>query len=183
MIEIILIIMMFGVSIIMILEKNNLNLIIYYFVFSFLAASLYFLSKAPDIALAEIAVGCAFVPIIYIIAISKQNKFNVLLYDGEEALNNLEYRQYYDELYFFLSDFCSEYGLELNIITKKIKYYPTVHGVFRPGNVDLIAAFNTDEEVLWIIGNKSNLMYPKLETISHSYENIMIVRVADDEEN
>lgn len=181
MIEMPLVLMLLAVSIIMVREKNNLNLIIYYFVFSFLAASLYFLSKAPDIALAEIAVGCAFIPIIYIIAISKQNEFNVLLYDGKEALENLEYRVYYDELYYFLSEFCEEYSLDLKIITKKTTYYPTVHGVFRPGNVDLIAAFNPDEEVLWIIGNKSNFMYPKLETISHKYENIMIVRVADEE--
>ncbi len=181
MIEIILVLILLVVSIIMVLEKNNLNLIIYYFVFSFLAASLYFLSKAPDIALAEIAVGCAFVPIIYLIAISKQNEFNVLLYDGKEALENLEYRAYYDELYYFLSEFCDAYKLDLNIITKKVTYYPTVHGVFRSGNVDLIAAFNPDEEVLWVIGNRSNFMYPKLEAISNKYENIMIIRVRDDE--
>lgn len=181
MIQIIILLIMIMTVIIMIREKNNLNLIIYYSVFSFLSASLYFLSKAPDIALAEVAVGCAFVPLIYMIAISKQHKFNVLLYDGEESLTNLEYREYYDELYYFLSDFCSAYNLELNIITKKMKYYPTVHGVFRPGNVDIIAAFNPDEEVLWIIGNKSNLMYGKLEKLSHDYENIMLVRVKDDE--
>ncbi len=70
-------------AIAVILTNNNLRLIMYFSVFSFGAAASYFVLKAPDIALAEVAIGCAFVPLIYLITIGKQKIFTVVFFDGD----------------------------------------------------------------------------------------------------
>ena len=59
-------------SIFIIRSKNNLKAIIFFSTFSLVTASFYYFLKAPDLALAEAAIGSAIIPLIYIIAISKQ---------------------------------------------------------------------------------------------------------------
>ena len=81
MINYLLVILFLILSIIIVFEKNNLKVIIYFSLFSFVASSIYFVNMAFDIALAEIAIGCAFIPLIYIITISKQKLFTVFFYN------------------------------------------------------------------------------------------------------
>jgi uncharacterized MnhB-related membrane protein len=158
-------------------EKNNLHLIMYYSIFSFTAASVYFLNSALDIALAEVAVGCAFVPLIYLITVSKQNTFTVLI--DNEFIHDVNYKNndLYKKLIFLLEDFCDYYTLELKIVTKQVKYYPTVQGIFRPGNIDLIASLDEETNHLVITGNHSNIMIPRLDKMVRKYKNIDLIRV------
>ena len=62
------------ILIVIIFSKENLKIVIYSSVFSLICAILYFLCNAPDVALAEAAIGSAIVPLIYIISISKHSK-------------------------------------------------------------------------------------------------------------
>ncbi len=55
-------------------STENLKIVIYSSIFSLMCAILYFLYNAPDVALAEAAIGSAIVPLIYIIAIAKHSK-------------------------------------------------------------------------------------------------------------
>lgn len=164
-------------TILLVREENNLYLIMYFSIFSFTAASVYFLNHALDIALAEIAVGCAFVPLIYLITVSKQNTFTVLI--DNEFLHGDSYKDHdlYKKLTFLLEDFCKYYTLELKIVTKHVRYYPTVQGVFRPGNIDLIASLDEENNHLVITGNQSNIMIPRLDKMTRKYKNIDLIKV------
>lgn len=55
-------------------SKDNLKVVVYVSMFSVVCGILYYLYSAPDVALAEVAIGSAIVPLIYIISISKHNK-------------------------------------------------------------------------------------------------------------
>ncbi|MBP2027899.1 multicomponent Na+:H+ antiporter subunit B [Acetoanaerobium pronyense] len=57
-----------------IFNDNNLYLILCSSIFSLICAILYYIYNAPDVALAEAAIGSAIIPVIYIIAISKHYK-------------------------------------------------------------------------------------------------------------
>lgn len=177
MVVIILLFILVILSIVIVKEENNLHLIIYFSIFSFTTASVYFLNHALDIALAEIAVGCAFVPLIYLITVSKQNTFTVLI--DNEFLHDVSYKNndLYKKLIFLLEDFCEYYTLELKIVTQKVKYYPTVQGVFRPGNIDLIASLDEETNHLVITGNHSNIMIPRLDKMIRKYKNIDLIKV------
>lgn len=59
---------------IIISSEDNLRVVIYVSMFSVVCGILYYLYSAPDVALAEVAIGSAIVPLIYIISISKHYK-------------------------------------------------------------------------------------------------------------
>ncbi len=164
-------------AVLVVREENNLYLIMFFSIFSFTTASVYFLNYALDIALAEIAVGCAFVPLIYLITVSKQNTFTVLI--DNEFLQNTSYRDndLYKKLIFLLEDFCRYYTLELKIVTKEVQYYPTVQGAIRPGNIDLIVSLDEVNNHLVITGNQRNIMIPRLDKMTRKYKNIDLIKV------
>lgn len=62
------------ILLIIISTEDNLKVVIYVSMFSVISGILYYLYSAPDVALAEVAIGSAIVPLIYIISISKHNK-------------------------------------------------------------------------------------------------------------
>ena len=57
-------------SIAIVVHKNNGTIIILIASFSLVTASLYLINRAPDVAIAEIAIGSAIIPLIYVISIS-----------------------------------------------------------------------------------------------------------------
>src|SRR5210317_459337 len=65
-------------AIAIVLHKNNGTIIILIASFSLVTASLYIINRAPDVAIAEIAIGSAIIPLIYVISISRQREFIVL---------------------------------------------------------------------------------------------------------
>ena len=83
------------ILIVIIFSKENLKIVIYSSVFSLICAILYFLYSAPDVALAEAAIGSAIVPLIYIISISKHSKvdnsYNEIENKNYTSLSEVEY--------------------------------------------------------------------------------------------
>lgn len=168
-------------AIAIILTENNLYLIMYFSVFSFAAAAAYYVMRAPDIALAEVAIGCAFVPLIYLITIGKQKVFTVVFFDGDVGEHgSLEYETIM-RFYIVLDKFCMDYGLDLNLINRPTKYSTTVHGAFRPGNTDLICIFHPEADCIEVRGNASNIMISNLEQRLHEDGHIQWKRVMDNE--
>ncbi len=155
--------MLLILSIVLLLVKNNLHLVMFFSVFSFLAAAVYYFSQAPDIALAEVAVGSAFIPLVYLIAISKQKKFTVLL----DFVGSMEGAVIEPQTIRFLMDimeeFCNVYGLELNVVHHLGEDPPNIQRVFRVGNVDLICHYHIKDNELEIRGNTSNVLLNSLE--------------------
>ena len=66
------------IAIFIVLHKKNFTIIILISAFSLVAATLYTLNKAPDVAIAEVAIGSAIIPLIYVISISRQREFIIL---------------------------------------------------------------------------------------------------------
>lgn len=148
----------------MIREENNTTLIILFFLFSFVSASIYLISSAPDIALAEIAIGCAFIPLVYIITIMRQNTFTVAFYDGDETQSYCD-PEVLIRFMALLEEFCDLYELKPRLITHPIRYKPAMEGIFRPGNIDILADYDETTGILNLTGNGRNLMIPQLEKI------------------
>ena len=107
MLENALLISLIGLSIWMLTVKKRFNLILGMSVFSLLVAALYAYYRALDVALAEVAVGSAIVPIIFVIATSHQRKFFVYL-DQNVSLVNFD-----EKCKPLLEDFCEKQGLKL----------------------------------------------------------------------
>ncbi len=85
-------------------EDHYLRMVIFYAAFSLISAVLYYFFNAPDVAMAELAIGCAFVPLMFIIAISKQREFIIIYHPlGENFVEHFAKRcKYeYDLLYIF----------------------------------------------------------------------------------
>lgn len=169
----------------MLREENNLTLIIYYAIFSFGAATIYFFVQAPDLALAEIAVGCAFIPLIYVIAIGKLKTFTVVIHCYDKG-NKCEYNEEAkEELLKLLNDFCYLYALELNVIWAVREEDAPVTSIFRVGNTDLIVNYLNALKQFEIQGNSSNIMMPRLEKMIAASTCVKLKKVVihDEEEN
>lgn len=158
---------------------NNYLLILYASLFSFGAACLYFINAAPDLALAEIAIGCAFIPLIFTIAIMRQNTFTVVFFsqEGGQAYCDPEI------LIEFMAKseiFCARHHLKLKLVTHPSSYQPTVRGIFRLGNTDLIANFDEVERKLTIWGNMRNRLIPELQTAFEDHPHVKFEAMGGD---
>ncbi|MDO9591998.1 MAG: DUF4040 domain-containing protein [Erysipelotrichaceae bacterium] len=142
--------------------RHNFKLILYFTAFSFTAATLYLLHQAPDISLAEIAVGCAFIPLIYTIAIMKQNILNVVVkatMNGDTAIDQEKLSAFMARL----GEFGKSYGLEPKLIGGEKGRISTVAGIFRPGSADLLLEYDALTDSIRVEGNESNWMIEALE--------------------
>ncbi|MEA3423071.1 MAG: DUF4040 domain-containing protein [Bacillota bacterium] len=114
-------------------QKDLYFNVLYLMMASLIAAVLYTIFNAPDIALAEIAVGCALIPFVYIIAITKQKSFFIL--------DEIE-----DELSAKLIDdirlLCKDEKLKIKMIAEKNIHNFELTDVFRKLNVDIIIKKN-----------------------------------------
>lgn len=148
----------------MVREENNTTLIILFFLFSFDAACIYLITSAPDIALAEITIGCAFIPLVFIITIMRQNTFTVAFYAGDETQSYCD-PEVLVGFMALLEEFCDLYDLKPRLITHPIRFKPSMEGVFRPGNIDILADYDEVKGILNLMGNGRNVMIPQLEKI------------------
>lgn len=177
MLEIILCILLLIIAINIVSTHNNLYLIVYFSAFSFITACIYFVSKAPDLALAEIAVGCAFIPLIYTIAISKQKRFTVLFFTGNipetKEMSNVN-----TDLTLLLNRFANHYKIKIDKRDISSVFKSNIKSIVKPGNADLIVTYDTYSNCFIIKGIVTNIMLNTLEQMNHS-EQIKIVRVKD----
>lgn len=171
MIKSFLLIVLLLLTINVVIQKNNQHLIVYFSIFSLVIASLYFFSYAPDVALAEIAVGSAFIPLIFLIAISKQRTFTILF----QSDFDFEYHN-------FLEDFCKKENLKLKIIKSvdvKDDESNGVLGVFRRQDIDVIVDYNPKKKKYIMTCKQSNVMINRFEEIAIKYPKIRVVRIVD----
>lgn len=116
-------------TIALIFQKNLFYCVVIITISSIISAVLFVVFNAPDIALAEIAVGCALIPFVYIISITKQKGFLILNQINDEAS-----RQIIEAF----SEFCSNEKLKLNVLTDGYTEEYSLNDVLRVKNVDMI---------------------------------------------
>lgn len=172
MIKTFLLLLLLVVTVLTVVQKNNQKLVVYFSVFSLVAASLYFYSHAPDVALAEIAVGSAFIPLIFLIAISKQRTFTVLL----NGLENFVYQG-------LMEEFCLEENLKLKILNAdEVDHQEakSVSGVFRRFDVDMIIDYSPKKKKYYLLCKSDNKLIDRFEKKVHGNHKIRLIRHVDE---
>ncbi|MFZ5351360.1 MAG: Na(+)/H(+) antiporter subunit B [Bacillota bacterium] len=157
-------------------SKDNLKLVIAYSAFSLIAACLYFLYKAPDVALAEIAVGSAIIPLIFILSISKQKEFIVINHLKDDFMDNTD--THTGVGYIILSDFCRLYDLKLKIYHN---LDGDIKGIFKVKNVDLIVDRHHLSKKCLFKGKESSILMNKLEKLTAEYDEIKVIKIEEGE--
>lgn len=170
------------IAIAIVVHKNNGTIIILITSFSLVTASLYVINNAPDVAIAEVAIGSAIIPLIYVISISRQREFIVL----DRAMDDF-IRKTFDKEgagYRLLRDFSEYYKLELNISNdpELCSYDPENDRVIcEKTNVDLIIQKDEKTGEYLLKGKDSSVLMHKLEELASDYPNIRVVRFKDGE--
>lgn len=161
------------ITVVIIKSKNNIKLVVFFSLFSLITAILYYFNKAPDVALAEIAIGSAIMPLIFIVSISKQSEFVVINHTEDDFLDSNIGTGY--EL---LMDFTKHYNLKLKIYDIELD---SLKGIFRSKNVDLIVEKSESENKYVLKGKGSTVLMIKLEQMIKNMPDINIVKISEDE--
>lgn len=166
------------IAIAVVIHKRNFTIIILIATFGLVAASLYIINKAPDVAIAEVAIGSAIIPLIYVISISRQREFIVL-----DRTNDgfIEYGfELSGEGYQILSDFVKEFDLSLNICVD-------IHGqakkLIEELNVDLIVTKDEKTQQYVFYGKASSVLMTKLKNQVKDKPYIKIITLKEEKKN
>jgi uncharacterized MnhB-related membrane protein len=162
------------VAIMTIKERNYLRMIIYFSVFSLVISALYFLNAAPDVAIAEIAIGSALIPLIFLLTVSKQRVFIVT----GDVMNQC----FIDDTgncKSILQEFCDFYNLDLRIMTNVDEEDLQLTGVFRKVNIDLYVEKRENMDAFYLVGKESSILMNKLEKMVEPYPNLQVILVPD----
>ncbi len=167
-------VLMIIVALFIIFHERNFTIIILISVFSLLAATLYTMNQAPDVAIAEVAIGAAIVPLIYVISISRQREFIVLdrsrhgFIDPDETLEGV--------VYDILNEFVATYDLRLNVCCD-------IEGrseeLTRELNVDLIISYDEAKDHYTLKGKASSVLMSKLRKLTENHPQISVVVFKD----
>ena len=167
-------------SIAIVLHKNNGTIIILIASFSLVTASLYLINHAPDVAIAEIAIGSAIIPLIYVISISRQREFIVLDKVMDDfIIVNEEFSGIGYVLLHRLTDF---YHLELNITNDSglcMLDENMDKVICQQTNVDLIITKDEKTGEYVFKGKRSNVLMRQLEVISRPIKNVRVELIKD----
>ena len=160
------------IAIYIINTKDYLNAVITYTAFSLFSAVIYFLNYAPDVAIAEIAISSAIVPLIFIIAISKQKEYVVVgdVFNGKF----LEKEKY---ILSVLDEFTRINKLKLKIISNSEDL--VMSGVFREINVDLSIETLGNDKGYYFIGKESSVLMHKMEKYIENESKISVILMPD----
>ena len=164
-----------------VIHKNNGTIVILIASFSLVTASLYVINNAPDVAIAEVAIGSAIIPLIYVISISRQREFIVL----DKAMDDfiIHDNTFTGVGYILLKRFSDFYHLELNITNDPMYYKDTVSRdqvLTEQTNVDLIITKDPQKEDGYVLkGKASNILMSKLEEMVKDYDNIRLIKFKD----
>lgn len=152
---------------------EHLEMIIAFSIYSLFVSAIYFFNFAPDVAIAEIAIGSAIVPIMLLVSISKQRSFivtgDVLNEDFTEdgRCKNL------------LEEFCDLYGLDLKIIEDLEEDKMVLSGVFRVVNIDLHVKARQGLGGYFFIGKESSILMNRLEAMTRENNEVMVILAPD----
>lgn len=156
-----------------VLEKEYLKMIISFSLFSLFVTAIYFLNYAPDVAIAEIAIGSAIVPIMLLITISKQRQFIVA---GD--IENICFSQS-GQCYNVLDEFCKIYDLDLKFMENIKKDQFILSGVFRAVNVDLYVKKREKIGGYFLIGKEASILMHRLDKMTQEDPNITVILAPD----
>ena len=139
-------------------HKENFTIIIYISSFGLIAATLYVLNQAPDVAIAEVAIGSAIIPLIYVISISRQREFIVLdRVDHNELDESIDEKNI--ELYEILTSFVDDNQLKMNVCSD-IK--GSDEALTKDLNVDLIISYDHEKHKFILKGKQSSILMDHL---------------------
>lgn len=161
------------IAIIIVKSKNNIKLVVFFSLFSLVATVLYYFNKAPDVALAEVAIGSAIMPLIFIVSISKQREFVVMNHTGDNFLDSKDGIGYQ-----LLIDFTKHYDLKLKVYNIELD---NLKGTFRNRNADLIVEKSLSENKYFLKGKESTVLINKLEQMIENIPNIDIIKISEAE--
>lgn len=161
------------IALVIIFHKENFTIIIYISAFGLIAATLYVINQAPDVAIAEVAIGSAIIPLIYVISISRQREFIVL--------DRVDYDQFSNDdavvkVYEVLTNFADEHSLKLNICAG-IK--GSERELTRELNIDLIIVYNREKQIFEFKGKSSSVIMKQLKTLTNTGTLIRVSTIED----
>lgn len=144
-------------AIAVVMHQNHFTIIILMSVFSIIAATLYTINQAPDVAIAEVAINAAIIPLIYVIAISRQRELIVFdkLHHGK-SIANLKAA---GDVYVYLDQFSQKHKLKLNLCHDLKASDKTV---FQDLNVDVMVDRDGTEGPYILKGKSSNVLMKKM---------------------
>ncbi len=157
------------IAISIVLHKENFTIIILIASFGLVAATLYALNQAPDVAIAEVAIGSAIIPLIYVISISRQREFIVL---DRVNHDNFELDEENIQIYELLTSFVETYDLKLNV-TAGIE--GSDEDLTRELNVDLIISYNDERKRFELKGKSSSILMVRLKELCQDYPFIRVI--------
>ena len=167
-------VLMIIVSLFIVFHKKNFTIIILISVFSLLAATLYTMNQAPDVAIAEVAIGAAIIPLIYVISISRQREYIVLdkrrhgFIDPDEVLEGV--------VYDILNEFVQTYDLNLNVCCD---IEGSEEDLTKELNVDLIIDYDLENDHYTLKGKASSTLMSKLKRLTANHPSITVVTFKD----
>jgi len=157
------------IAISIVLHKENFTIIILIASFGLVAATLYALNQAPDVAIAEVAIGSAIIPLIYVISISRQREFIVL---DRVNHDNFELDEENIQIYELLTSFVETYDLKLNVIAG---IEGSDEDLTRELNVDLIISYNDERKRFELKGKSSSILMVRLKELCQDYPFIRVI--------
>ena len=158
------------VALFIVFHDQNFTIIIFIAVFGLIAATLYTMNQAPDVAIAEVAIGSAIIPLIYVISISRQREFIVLdksrhgFIDPDEELEGVVYE--------ILTEFVETYDLRLNVCCD---IEGKEEDLTNQLNVDLIISFDKELNKFTLKGKASSVLMSKLSKLCDKHPQIDVV--------
>ncbi len=172
-------ILLIFIAIAIVLHKNNRTIIILIASFSLVVSALYVINNAPDVAIAEVAIGAAIIPLIYVISISRQREFIVL----DRAMDDfiISDEEFTGYGYRLLKQFTDHYHLDLNICNDPMicQMEGPDQNVCERTNVDLIVSKDEKTGTYYLKGKESSLLMHKLEEMAADYSDIEVQTFKD----
>ncbi len=173
-IPLILQILLILVALAIVLHEKNFTIIILFSTFSLIAATLYAINKAPDVAIAEVAIGSAIIPLIYVISISRQREFIVL----DRSLHGFidPNQSLVGDVYDVLNDFVLTYDLRLNVCCDIEGDESTLTSQL---NVDLIISHDIENDRYILKGKHSSVLMTKLDKLVKDNDRIVVIALKE----
>lgn len=157
-------------------HQNHFTIIILMSVFSIIAATLYMINQAPDVAIAEVAINAAIIPLIYVIAISRQRE--LIVYDKLHHGEVNPEKTFAGDIYTYLDSFAKKHKLRLNI---HCDLNASEAIVFHELNVDLLIDQDPKTQAYILKGKSSNVLMKKISKDLKGHSHIRLALVEEGE--
>jgi putative multicomponent Na+:H+ antiporter subunit B len=161
------------IAISIVFHKENFTIIILISAFGLIAATLYAINQAPDVAIAEVAIGSAIIPLIYVISISRQREFIVL---DRVDHNRFELDTENILVYELLTAFVEKHDLKMNVCSD---IAGSDKELTKELNVDLIIIYDDKEKAFMLKGKSSSVLMKSLTEIVEAHAFIKVVGMKD----